>query len=198
MQNDFLAAVAKRRSYYGIDSKSPISDDRLRTLIEEAVKYTPSAMNSQSSRVVVLLKEEHDKFWDLTKEALRKVVPVEQFNPTNDKIDSFKNGYGTVLFYEDMDVIRSLEEKFELYKHNFPVWSHQASGISQFIIWNTLELEGFGASLQHYTELIEEDVRKEWKIPSSWKLIAQMPFGTPTMEPSKKDFQPIDERVKFF
>src|SRR5690554_4341441 len=112
MQNDFLAAVAKRRSYYGIDSKSPISDDRLRTLIEEAVKYTPSAMNSQSSRVVVLLKEEHDKFWDLTKEALRKVVPVEQFKPTNDKIDSFKNGYGTVLFYEDMDVIRSLEEKF--------------------------------------------------------------------------------------
>lgn len=197
MQNEFLASVAKRRSYYGLKSESPISDERLKTLIEDAVKYTPSAMNSQSTRVVVLVKEQHDRLWDLTKEALKKVVPAEQFQATSDKIDSFKDGYGTVLFYEDMDVIHSLQKQFDLYKDNFPVWSHQASGISQFIIWNTLETEGFGASLQHYTELIEEDVKKEWQIPSTWKLIAQMPFGTPTMAPFKKDFLPVEERVKF-
>lgn len=198
MNNDFLASVAKRRSYYGIKDESPISDERLKALIEEAVKHTPSAMNSQSTRVVVLTKNQHDKLWDLTKDALRKIVPSEQFQATSDKIDSFKNGYGTVLFYEDMEVITSLQKQFELYKDNFPVWSHQASGISQFIVWNTLETEGFGASLQHYTELIEEDVKKEWQIPSSWKLIAQMPFGTPMSEPSAKAFLPLEDRVKFF
>ena len=198
MQNEFLASVAKRRSYYGIKDESPISDERLKTLIEEAVKHTPSAMNSQSTRVVVLIREQHDRLWDLTKDALRKVVEQEQFQATSDKIDSFKNGYGTVLFYEDMDVIDGLQKQFALYKDNFPVWSHQASGISQFIIWNTLETEGFGASLQHYTELIETDVRKEWQIPSSWKLIAQMPFGTPTQEPFQKEFMPLDQRVKMF
>ena len=30
----------------------------------------------------------------------------------------------------------------------------------QLVIWTALENEGFGASLQHYTELIEADVRK--------------------------------------
>ena len=155
-------------------------------------------MNSQSTRVVVLTKNQHDKLWDLTKDALRKIVPMEQFQATSDKIDSFKNGYGTVLFYEDMEVITSLQKQFELYKDNFPVWSHQASGISQFIVWNTLETEGFGASLQHYTELIEEDVKKEWQIPSTWKLIAQMPFGTPTSEPFAKAYLPVEDRVKFF
>lgn len=198
MNNDFLASVAKRRSYYGIKDESPISDERLKALIEEAVKHTPSAMNSQSTRVVVLTKNQHDKLWDLTKDALRKIVPMEQFQATSDKIDSFKNGYGTVLFYEDMEVITSLQKQFELYKDNFPVWSHQASGISQFIVWNTLETEGFGASLQHYTELIEEDVKKEWQIPSTWKLIAQMPFGTPTSEPFAKAYLPVEDRVKFF
>ena len=197
MYNDFLSSVAKRRSYYGIKSESPISDERLKSLIEEAVKHTPSAMNSQSTRVVVLLKEQHHKLWELTRESLRLVVPMEQFKATNDKIDSFKSGYGTVLFYEDMEVITTLQKQFELYKDNFPVWSHQASGISQFIIWNTLVTEGFGASLQHYTELIEEDVKNEWQIPSTWKLIAQMPFGTPTMEPFKKEFLPVEDRVKF-
>lgn len=198
MNNDFLASVAKRRSYYSIKDESPISDERLKALIEEAVKHTPSAMNSQSTRVVVLTKNQHDKLWDLTKDALRKIVPMEQFQATSDKIDSFKNGYGTVLFYEDMEVITSLQKQFELYKDNFPVWSHQASGISQFIVWNTLETEGFGASLQHYTELIEEDVKKEWQIPSTWKLIAQMPFGTPTSEPFAKAYLPVEDRVKFF
>lgn len=198
MHNDFLASVAKRRSYYSIKDESPISDERLRSLIEEAVKHTPSAMNSQSTRVVVLTKNQHDKLWDLTKDALRKIVPSEQFQATSDKIDSFKNGYGTVLFYEDMEVITTLQKQFELYKDNFPVWSHQASGISQFIVWNTLETEGFGASLQHYTELIEEDVKKEWQIPSSWKLIAQMPFGTPTSEPFAKAYLPVEDRVKFY
>lgn len=198
MSKDFYKAVADRRTYYGISKESVVSDERIKELIEHTIKHTPSAFNSQSARVVLLLKNHHDKLWDITKEALRKVVPQDQFSSTEDKINSFKNGYGTVLFFEDTSVVQSLQKQFELYKDNFPVWSQQSNGMHQFVLWTSLEIEGFGASLQHYNELIEADVKKEWGIPENWKLIAQMPFGKPTVNPDEKQYQPLENRVKVF
>ncbi len=193
-----LTAVADRRTFYGISKEAVVSDERIKEIIEHAVKHTPSAFNSQSTRVVLLLGGHQDKLWDITKEALRKIVPADKFAPTEGKINSFKSGYGTVLFFEDSKVVESLQEQFALYKDNFPIWSQQTSGMHQFVIWTALEIEGFGASLQHYNELIETDVKKEWSIPENWKLIAQMPFGKPTEEPGEKEFQPLEERIKIF
>jgi Predicted oxidoreductase related to nitroreductase len=198
MSKDFLTAIADRRSYYGISKETVVSDERIKEIIEHAVKHTPSAFNSQSARIVLLLGSQHDKLWDTTKDALRKIVPDDQFSSTEDKINSFKNGYGTVLFFEDNSVIESLQQKFALYKDNFPIWSQQASGMHQFVIWTALEIEGFGASLQHYNELIENGVKKELGVPDNWKLIGQMPFGKPTAEPDEKQFQPLEERIKVF
>ena len=45
---------------------------------------------------------------------------------------------------------------------------------------------------------IEEDVAKEWNIPSGWKLVAQMPFGKPVSGAGEKEFLPLDERVKTY
>ncbi len=198
MSKDFLTAVADRRTFYGISKEALVSDDKIKEIIEHAVKHTPSAFNSQSARVVLLLGTHHDKLWDITKEALRKVVPADQFSSTEEKINSFKSGYGTVLFFEDNSVIESLQQQFALYKDNFPIWSQQASGMHQFVIWTSLQIEGYGASLQHYNELIEADVKKEWSIPNNWKLIAQMPFGKPTAQSGEKQFQPLEDRVKVF
>lgn len=198
MKKDFYTAVEDRRTFYGISKETVISDDRIKEVIEHAVKHSPYAFNSQSGRVVLLLGKHHDKLWDIAKEALRKVVPADQFSSTEDKINSFQSGYGTVLFFEDNSVIEGLQQKFALYKDNFPIWSQQASGILQYVIWTSLEVEGFGVSLQHYTELIEAEVKKEWNIPNNWKLIAQMPFGKPTAEPNEKQFQPLEERIKIF
>ncbi|GKU26214.1 nitroreductase family protein [Clostridium folliculivorans] len=198
MEKNFYDAIELRRSYYGISKEAVVSDDKIKEVVEKAVKYVPSAFNSQSARVVLLLGAQHDKLWDITKEALRKVVPADQFSSTEEKINSFRNGYGTVLFFEDNSVVESLQKQFALYKDNFPVWSQQASGMHQFVVWTGLELEGFGASLQHYNELIEQDVKAEWRIPNNWKLIGQMPFGKPTAEPGEKQFQPLEERVKVF
>ncbi|RMC94870.1 nitroreductase family protein [Clostridium autoethanogenum] len=198
MSKDFLTAVADRRTFYGIGKEAVVSDDRIKEIIDHTVKHTPSAFNSQSARVVLLLGNHHDKLWNITKEALRKVVSADQFSDTENKINSFKSGYGTVLFFEDTSVIESLQQQFARYKDNFPIWSQQASGMHQFVIWTALEVEGFGVSLQHYNELIEDDVKKEWSIPSNWKLIAQMPFGKPTAQPDEKQFQPLEDRVKVF
>jgi uncharacterized protein len=198
MSKDFFTAVADRRSFYGISKESSVSDARIQEVIEHAVLNAPSAFNSQSARVVLLLGENHDQLWDITKEALRKIVPADQFGASEDRINSFRNGYGTVLFFEDNDVVEYLQKEFETYKDNFPVWSNQSSAMHQFVVWTGLEIEGLGASLQHYNELIEEDVKKAWDIPNGWKLIAQMPFGKPVVEPGKKEFQPLENRVKIF
>lgn len=198
MEKDFLTAVSDRRSFYGISKEVVTSDERIKEIIDHAVKYTPSAFNAQTQRVVVLLEKQHNRLWDITKEALRKIVPADQFSSTEEKINSFKNGYGTVLYFEDRSIVESLQQQFALYKDNFPIWAQQENGMLQLVIWTALENEGFGASLQHYNEVIEADVKNEWSIPKNWKLIAQMPFGKPTAAPGEKQFQPIDERVKVF
>lgn len=198
MEKNFYSAVADRRTFYGISKEAVTSDERIKEIIEYAVKHAPSAFNSQSARVVLLLGKHHDRLWDITKEALRRIVPVDKFSSTENKINSFQSGYGTVLFFEDNSVIEGLQEKFPAYKDNFPIWSQQSSGINQYIIWTSLEIEGFGVSLQHYNELIEEDIKKEWSIQNNWKLIGQMPFGKPTAQPDEKQFQPLEDRVKVF
>lgn len=52
--------------------------------------------------------------------------------------------------------------------------------------------------MQHYNPLIDQKVKSEWNIPSTWNLVGQMPFGTPAGTPHDKTFIPIEERVKFF
>lgn len=143
----------------------------------------------------MLLRDEHKKLWDITKEELKKVSP--DFEKTREKIDGcFASGYGTVLFFEDMSVVKGLQDAFPLYADNFPIWSQQTSGMHQFAIWAMLEDAGLGATLQHYNPLIDSRVAKEWNIPENWKLIAQMPFGKPVAEPAEKEYKPLEGRVK--
>ncbi|CAB1248677.1 Nitroreductase [Clostridiaceae bacterium BL-3] len=198
MSKNFYEAVKDRRTIYGIDKKKIVSEDRIIEVVQEAVKNSPSAFNSQSARVVVLFGENHDKLWDITEAELRKIVPDENFSKTGEKINSFRKGYGSVLFFEDQDVISELQKNFPLYKDNFPIWSQQGSGILQFIIWTSLEIEGLGVSLQHYNPLIDEEVKKTYGIPNNWKLIAQLPFGKPVSGAGEKEIKPLKDRIKVF
>ncbi len=196
MAETWKEAVKNRRSYYQINDRPAASDEKIKEILDFAVSYVPSAFNSQSSRVVLLLHENHKKLWELTKEILRQVVPAEAFAATETKIDrSFAAGYATLLFYEDWSVVENLQKKFPSYKDNFPVWAQQTSAMHQFTIWTLLEEAGFGASLQHYNPLIDEQVAQTWNIDPNWKLTAQMPFGTPTAQPGEKEISPLDNRV---
>lgn len=196
---NFYNVLKGRRTIYGLDRNITVSEERIEEVIQDAVKYVPSAFNSRSSKVVVLFGEQHDKLWEFAKDRLREVTPAEQFkNSTEGKINSFKAGYGTVLFFEDQKVVKDLQERFALYSENFPLWAEQTSGMLQYITWGSLEAEGLGASLQHYNPLINEDVYKEWNIPSDWKFIAQMPFGNPTSTPDEKDFGNAEDEYNVF
>lgn len=199
MKNAFLDAVKARRTYYAISKEAVASDERIQEIVSEAVKHAPSAFNSQSARVIILLGDQHDRLWDLVKGELKKIVPADSFQATEDKINgAFRSGYGSVLFFEDMSVIEGLQQQFPLYKDAFPVFSHHSGGMLQFIVWTALELEGFGASLQHYNPVIDEAVRAAWNVPPSWKLLAQMPFGKPVAQPGDKTFEPLEKRVKVY
>lgn len=194
MSKNFFEAVKGRRSVYAISKESPISDEQIQKIVEEAVLHSPTSFNSQSSRAVVLLGEQHDKLWDITAETLRKIVPTEQFEGTAQKLASFKAGYGSVLFFEDQAVVKHLQENFALYAENFPIWANQSSGILQFVVWTAFAEQGLGASLQHYNPLIDDEVKETFGIPAEWKLIAQLPFGT-TVTPSGRERIPADRRA---
>lgn len=198
MEKSFMEVLKNRRSIYGINSNAPISDEETVKIIKEAVKNVPSAFNNQSAKTVVLFNENHKKLWSIVKETLRKIVPPQNFESTEKKIDSFAVGHGTILYFDDTEITKNLMEKFPLYKDNFPIWSEQANGMVQFAIWCLLEEKGFGVNLQHYNPLIDNEVKKVFNIPASWKLIAQMPFGTAVSSAGEKEFDNIDDRVKVF
>ncbi len=196
--SDLFDAIVRRRSIYSLDDKVELSEPQIMELINHAVKHCPSAFNSQTARISVLFNIHHHAFWELTLKELQKVTPKERFPATKQKIAGFAAARGTILFFEDQEPVRNLQKSFPLYKESFPVWSEQSNAMLQYAAWCLLADNDIGASLQHYSPLIDNAVRKEWKIPEDWKLIAQMPFGRITEEAAPKDFLPLENRVKIF
>lgn len=198
MKNSFKEALIHRRSYYAIGAESPITDAQIEELVNFTLTHTPSAFNSQSSRVVLLLGEHHKILWQIVLEKLQRIVPEGAFEATQAKIDSFSAGHGTVLYLEDQQVVKTLQGTFPLYADNFPGWSQQTSAMHQLTLWTLLEQAGLGASLQHYNPLIDIAVQEQWDLPQSWTLVAQMPFGAPTAQPAEKTMEPLSDRIRVF
>ncbi|MEB6613318.1 nitroreductase family protein [Staphylococcus pasteuri] len=191
----FNDAMEQRRTIYNLESTISIDDSELEELITHAVKHVPSAFNSQSTRIVLLLNDKNEKFWENTKEILKETMgPDRDFEPTRQKIDNFKHSYGTILYYEDKDVITGLQEKMPNFYDNFEIWSNQTNAMHQYAIWTALATKGIGASLQHYNPIVDEATANEFNIPKTWKLVAQMPFGNVREEAGEKDIKPVEPR----
>lgn len=105
----YLAAVQARRTYYPLKKASPIDDKAIQAIVSHAVLHAPSSFNSQSTRVVVLLNAEHDKLWDIAKDALKAVVPADQYPATEQKLSMFQGAYGTVSDTSSLFTSLSLE-----------------------------------------------------------------------------------------
>ncbi len=192
---EFTRALETRRSIHSLTPDPVVSDERVAELVGHAVKYTPSAVDSQSQRVVLLFGERHAQLWSIVLEALGKIVPAADFPRSQKKIQGFANGRGTVLFFDDASVLEGLVKSYPLYEKNFRLWAEQQLGMLQSNVWVALAEVGYGASLQHYNELIEEDVKKAFDVPETWRLSAQMPFGKAAAEPKPKVFQPLEKRL---
>lgn len=183
-----VESLKQRRSYYNIEKKLPVEEERVIELVKEVTQLVPDAFNMKSSRIVMALGTKQDVLWDTIYDAFDGKVSRE-------KIDSFKNGAGTILYFYDTETVKGQQEKFPQYAQNFPTWASQSSAMLQISIWSGLRELGIGASLQHYNPVIDEKVRALFKLPDGYFLVAQMPFGGIGQEPGAKENEDISERV---
>ncbi len=195
---DFLELIRGRRSVYALNTNTAVSQKQIMNVIERCVYEAPSAFNSQSPRIVVLFKDSSKKFWNLTMDSLRKVIPPEKFGPTEEKINAFMQGVGTILFYEDDKITQDLQEKFPTYKALFPQWAEHNNAILQYMVWAALTELGLGANLQHYNPLVDEMAATSFDIPKNWRLIAQLNFGAVVRPADEKSHEPLKDRIKVF
>ena len=196
MSNQFLDLITKRRTIYAIGKNTAQTPEYLTDLIQNAIKQSPSSFNSQSSRAVILFNDASEKFWTLVADKLKAYAKDEESAAkTTAKMASFAAGVGTVLFFEDQDVVSGLQEQFSSYADNFPIWAEHSTAIAQFAVWTALHIEGLGASLQHYNPIVDQEVHAEWSIPSNWKLRAQLVFGS--VEGEAKDKSYMDDAARF-
>ncbi|KAH7393679.1 nitroreductase [Cadophora sp. MPI-SDFR-AT-0126] len=197
-RTDCLSAVEARRSYRRLSSASPIPDSRLLDIVRSIVKFSPSSHNSQSTRLLILLGNDHKEFWDITLSTLKGMVSSSRIGPTEEKIQGLRSAYGTILCYEDLATVRKLENSYPLYKDNFMSWSEQTNAMHQILLWTALESEGLGCTLQHYNPLIDEKIAIRWNVSSDWSLKGQLVFGIPSGTPEPKTYKPLEERIIVF
>ncbi len=157
-------------------------------------------------------------------EVYKVQLPADKFAQAKGRMEGFRGGYGTILFYEDTTQMREFQEKFKTYEDKFPAcelvlfptptssywlmgvllmrhWcsgSEQTNGMHQYVLWCALEAEGMGVNLQHYNPLIDTKIETDFHVPPTWSLKSQMVFGKPTGQPGEKQFMPVEERMKFF
>lgn len=184
-----ISALEQRRTFYKIDKKLPVPEQTVIDRITKATELVPDAFNMRSQRVVIVLGEKQDQLWDAAYEAFGGKVPRE-------KIDSFKAGAGTVLYFYDNEVISSIQKAVPAYAQNFPIWANQSNAMLQISVWSALRELGVGASLQHYNPVIDKPVKELLGIPESYVLVAEMPFGGIAGEPAEKEKEDISARVK--
>ncbi|CAM4096453.1 nitroreductase [Streptococcus penaeicida] len=201
----FLQELKNRRTIYALGRNVEASNDQIAEVIKEAIRQSPSAFNSQTTRAVILFDEQVTNFWntlvatDIEATMKEQGVPEEAIAGTKEKLASFGAAKGTVLLFEDQDVVKGLQEQFALYADNFPVWSEQASGISTVNAWTALSAElGLGANLQHYNPVIDASVAKAYDVPASWKLRGQLNFGSIEAPAGDKEFMADEDRFKVF
>ena len=194
----FMDAVMKRRSVRVLGEDLSMDDKELVRLLGKLVLNLPTANNMQSTRMVLLLGEEHGKLWDIVLDTLKKQPGSNIGERTEKKIAGFRAGHGSILFFDDEAVTRKYMEKYPLYADNYPLWALQQNGMLQFSVWTALAEQGIGASLQHYNPLINNEVKQTWNLPGQWELYAQMPFGEKREELAEKKFEPLENRLFIF
>jgi predicted oxidoreductase (fatty acid repression mutant protein) len=107
----FFTATEHRRSYYALSPKSTIRDSEIVKIAETALLNVPSAFNNESTRIAVLLGANHTKLWEIVANALLSKIGAERFNAgTKDRVAGFANGYGSILFFDDLRYTQRLKD----------------------------------------------------------------------------------------
>lgn len=106
----FYNALSTRLSCYTLTNTSPISDAAIHEAVSQAIQHAPSSFNSQSTRAVILLKADHERFWDLGDSLVKAAMPAA-YPSLAPRVQGFKAAYGTVLWFEDQAALEGLRAK---------------------------------------------------------------------------------------
>lgn len=200
MNSQFNSLAANRRSIYTLGDNLSQTPEEIFDLVKQTIKNSPTAFNSQTVRAVVLFGKSSDKVWEIVEDALRKIAKSpDAFEQTKSKIDSFKAGYGTILYFTDTTIVHQLENDYPSYAANFANWAEQGLGGAQQAVWTALAEQGIGASLQHYNPLIDDAIHQVFNLPADWQLRAEMPFGSieaPAGEKAQLDDEEMFKLIK--
>lgn len=107
---DFLKALTVRRSIYTLAAKSHVPDERLAAVVKHTLLHVPSAFNVQTARCLLLLGREHQKLWDMVSDILKPTFPPQAWEFFGPKIQGYRNGYGTCIFFDDMTAWNKIEQ----------------------------------------------------------------------------------------
>ena len=134
-------AIKERRSIRNLKKPENLTKEKIEEILKVAL-HTPSAFGMQSARMIVVTGDENKKLWDIAKAEVKKTLPEGQdFKPTEDKLNGFASGFGTVMFFEEDTTTKNMQDNFSLYADNFPVWAEQANGMLQYAVWMLLHTE---------------------------------------------------------
>lgn len=191
--SNLIDMIKNRRSVYKLNKNLPVFEDKVVDLVRDCVRYVPDAFNMQSQRAVIVMGNAHEKFWNAVYDEL--VRATDEILP-RERIDSFVNGAGTILFFYDSATVEGVRRQYPLYAENFHDWVMQSNGMLQFAVWTALADINVGANLQHYNPVIDKMVREMFNLPDAWTLVAQMPFGGIEKSPDQKNLEDVNLRVK--
>ncbi len=125
---NLFAGAEHRISCYTLSKASTIPDTRIHEIVNLAVKHAPSSFNVQSTRAVILLKDQHDDLWSIADSVAQKVHP-DAYKGLWKMVAGFKAAYGTVLFLEDEVPLEALAKKNPMFGELVPSWSDVSSGM---------------------------------------------------------------------
>lgn len=98
--DEYLKAVNYRRTVYGLNDKSPVSDDRIVEIIKNVQLTSPSSYNTQTGRITILLGAPHKKLWtiieDIAIPIIKQHAGEDTANFMKQRFGGFKGAYGSV------------------------------------------------------------------------------------------------------
>ncbi|MEJ6347937.1 nitroreductase family protein [Holzapfeliella sp. He02] len=199
MNNSFIDLMKKRRTIYALGKNVSQSKEEISTVIKEAVKESPTAFNNQSTRAVILFGDSSDRVWDITIDVLRGIIKDDAaFEQSKQRVSSFKNGIGTILYFTDSNDVEQSKKDFAMYADNIYDWSEQGIGSAQYSVWAALASNNIGANIQHYNPIIDDKIKEAFDIPENWVLRAEMPFGSIENPAGGRSEMNDDDRFKVF
>ncbi|OAA66951.1 nitroreductase family protein [Niveomyces insectorum RCEF 264] len=200
--DQWLAAAKHRRTVYGLKDTSPVPDSRIEEIVQQVLSFSPSSYNTQPDRITIVLGAKHKELWQVIIDAAKPILLAagpgvwEAMGP---RLEGHKSAYGSVLFWVSEKAIKEAGETHASAAQMFPQFSEHSSGMAQILVWTALEVEGFGANLQHMGVIppVQTALQKFLGLPEDYLLKANLNFGEEAQpHPEKPAKLPFSETLK--